>query len=276
MLGTDFSVRHLDVAGWSTRVLEAGAGAPLILLPGTGGHLEAYAQNIGYFAARGYRVVAYDYPGHGYTTHATTDLELGHYVAHLDALLDALDIPRAHLNGESLGGWVAVKYAVAHPDRVQRMVLNTPGGAMSRPEVMERLRSLSQHAADEPSEANIRARLEWLMADNATVTDELVAVRRTIYSREGFATSMRHILCLQQPEVRARNVITDDELAGLDIPTLVVWTSDDPSGPAKTGMHIAEVLPHGRFELISGAGHWPQWEQADKFNHLVDSFLNPA
>lgn len=275
LAGSEFSLGHVQAGEWSTRVLQAGPGdgQPLVLAPGTGGHLEAYARNIAYFADRGFRVVAYDYPGHGYTTHATKDLELPDYVTHLDALLDALGIEKAHISGESLGGWVAVKYAVAHPDRVLGLALNTPGGAISRAETMETIRRLSQAAADDPSEANIRARLEWLMADNSSVTEELVAMRRQIYAREGFAESMRHILCLQDLEIRTRNAITDDELKSIEHPALVVWTSDDPSGPAATGMHMAEVLPNGRFELITGAGHWPQWEQADKFNELVSDFL---
>jgi len=278
LAGLDFSLTHVQAGEWSTRVLLAGPadGTPLVLAPGTGGHIEAYARNIAFFAGRGFRVVAYDYPGHGYTTHTTRDLELPDYVAHLDALLDALSIKAAHISGESLGGWVAVKYAVAHPDRVLRLALNTPGGAISRAETMERIRTLSQAAADDPTDANIRARLEWLMADNSSVTDELVAMRQQIYARKGFAESMRHILCLQDLEIRTRNAITDDELKSIDHPTLVVWTSDDPSGPAATGMHMAEVLPNGRFELISGAGHWPQWEQAETFNELVAGFLSAS
>lgn len=272
---TEFRLTRVQVGRWSTRVLVAGPedGAPLILAPGTGGHLEAYARNIAYLADQGFRVVAYDYPGHGYTTHTDTDLELADYVEHLDGLLDALGISAAHISGESLGGWVAVKYAVAHPDRVLRMVLNTPGGAISRAETMEQIRTLSQAAADDPTPENIRKRLEWLMADNSSVTGELVAMRRQIYARPGFADSMRHILCLQDLEIRTRNAITDDELASVKHPTLVVWTSDDPSGPAATGMHMAEVLRNGRFELITGAGHWPQWEQPDTFNTLVTEFL---
>lgn len=275
LAGTDFTLSRVQVGRWSTRVLDAGPEeAPaLILAPGTGGHLEAYARNIAHFAEHGLRAIAYDYPGHGYTTHADADLELPDYVAHLDGLLDALDISAAHISGESLGGWVAVKYAVAHPDRVLRLVLNTPGGAISRAETMEQIRGLSQHAADNPTPENIRTRLEWLMADNSSVTDELVAMRQQIYARPGFADSMRHILCLQDLEIRTRNAITDDELKGIEHPVLVVWTSDDPSGPAATGMHMAEVLPDGRFALITGAGHWPQWEQADTFNKLVTGFL---
>jgi 2-hydroxy-6-oxonona-2,4-dienedioate hydrolase len=266
------TVEYIDVGRWRTRVLQAGSGQPVVLMPGTGGHLEAYAHNIGPLAEH-FRVIAYDYPGHGYTTHATADLELPDYVEHLAGLLDALGIDTAHLNGESLGGWVAVKFAATHPARTGKLVLNTPGGTMARPEVMERIRRLSQNAADDPSEAHVRARLEWLMAKPDTVTDELVAIRRAIYARPGFAESMRHILCLQDPEIRRRNLVTDEELAAVPQGALVVWTSDDPSGPAAAGMDMAEKIPGGRFEYIRDAGHWPQWEQRELFNRLVIDFL---
>ena len=269
------TVDYLDVGPWRTRVLQAGAGEPLVLMAGTGGHLEAYAHNIAPLAEH-FRVIAYDYPGHGYTTHATADLELSDYVEHLVGLLDALGVERPHLTGESLGGWVAVKFAAAHPDRTGRILLNTPGGTMARPEVMTRIRTLSQAAADNPTDANIRARLEWLMASPETVTDELVAIRRTIYGRPGFAESMKHILCLQDPDVRRRNLVSDAELAAVPNGALVVWTSDDPSGPAGVGMDMAEKIPDGRFEYIAGAGHWPQWEQRETFNKLALGFLTGA
>jgi 2-hydroxy-6-oxonona-2,4-dienedioate hydrolase len=265
-------VHYVDVGPWRTRVFEAGAGETLVLMPGTGGHLEAYAHNIAALAEH-FRVLAYDYPGHGYTTHAKADLEIDIYVEHLAGLLDAFGVAKAHLNGESLGGWVAVKFAAAHPERVGKMVLNTPGGTMASPEVMDKIRGLSQAAADDPSKERIRARLEWLMADPAVVTDELVAIRRAIYSRPGFAESMRHILCLQDPDVRRRNMITDTDLSAVPGPTLVIWTSDDPSGPAGAGLDMAEKITGGRFELINDAGHWPQWEQRETYNRTVVNFL---
>jgi 2-hydroxy-6-oxonona-2,4-dienedioate hydrolase len=166
-----------------------------------------------------------------------------------------------------------VKFAARYPGRVDRLVLNTPGGTMATPEVMERIRSLSQAAADEPSDERIRARLEWLMADPRAVTDELVAIRRGVYGRPGFAESMRHILCLQDPEIRRRNLVTGDELAAVTAPTLVIWTSDDPSGPAKAGLDMAERIPAGEFRLIENAGHWPQWEQQEEFDRIVLEFL---
>ncbi|MER7274653.1 alpha/beta fold hydrolase [Dactylosporangium sp. NPDC000244] len=270
-----FRMHTVPVGPWSTRVLEAGTGRPLVLLHGTGGHLEAYARNVPALAEH-FRVVAYDLPGHGGTTLAARDLELADYTAHLLGLLDALGIERAHLSGESLGGWVAVKFAAAHPGRVDRLVLNTPGGTMATPEVMARIRTLSQEAADDPTEQRIRARLAWLMADPASVTDELVAIRQALYAQPGFAASMRHLLCLQDPEVRRRNLITPAELAAVTAPTVVVWTSDDPSGPAAAGLEMAERLPHGRFALIDRAGHWPQWEQPDAFHRILLEHLAVA
>ncbi|WP_194903807.1 alpha/beta fold hydrolase [Catenulispora rubra] len=272
LAGTDYSIRHVPVGPWSTRVLESGSGTPLILMHGTGGHLEAFTKNVPALAAE-YRVIAYDYPGHGWTTTAGADLEIDDYIDHLIGLMDTLGVQRAHLSGESLGGWVAVKFAARYPDRVGRLVLNTPGGTMATPEVMERIRALSQAAADDPSQERVRTRLEWLMADPGSVTDELVTIRREIYSRPGFAESMRHILCLQDPEIRRRNLVTDDELAAVTAPTLVIWTSDDPSGPAKAGLDMAERIPSGEFRLIEDAGHWPQWEQQKQFDQIVLEFL---
>lgn len=270
--GLDHTIRHVQVGEWSTRVLEAGTGEPVVLMHGTGGHLEAFTRNIRALAER-FRVVLYDFPGHGWSTLSTRDLEIHDYVDHLVGLLDALGLERVHLSGESLGGWVAVKFAARHPERVGRMVLNTPGGTMATPEVMERIRSLSQAAADDPSPERIRARLEWLMASPSSVTDELVDIRRGVYGRPGFARSMRHILCLQDPEVRRRNLITDAELAAVAAPTMVVWTSNDPSGPAGAGIDMAERIADGRFQLIEDAGHWPQWEQQERFDRIVLDFL---
>lgn len=114
------------------------------------------------------------------------------------------------------------------------------------------------------------------MADPRSVTDELVAIRRGVYSRLGFSRSMRHILCLQDPEIRRRNLVTDGELAAVTAPALVIWTSDDPSGPAKAGLDMAERLPAGEFRLISNAGHWPQWEQRELFDQIMLEFLGRA
>ena len=269
------ALRYVEVGRWRTRVLEAGSGPALLLMHGTGGHLEAYARNIAALA-RARRVIAYDYPGHGYTTHAVSDLEIADYVAHARGLMDELGIASADICGESLGGWVGMMLASQHPQRVRRLVLNTPGGTMSNPEVMGRIRTLSQDAADHPTAEKIRSRLAWLMADPASVTEELVQVRQAIYAQPTFATSMRHILCLQDEQIRRRNLVSDQHLRAITAPTRVIWTSDDPSGPAAEGRRLTAELAQADFALIEGAGHWPQWERPEDFDRIVTAFLAEA
>src|SRR3984885_9130086 len=135
---TQHQLRFVDVEGVRTRVLEAGSGPALVLLHGTGGHLEAYSRNIAALAGD-FRVIAYDMVGHGWSDLPDRPYTVDVLSAHLTGLMDALAIPRAHLSGESLGGWVAAWTAAHQPDRVGRMVLNTPGNIANKPEVMKRL-----------------------------------------------------------------------------------------------------------------------------------------
>jgi len=80
---------------------------------------------------------------------------------------------------------------------------------------------------------------------------------------------------INNPEraIRRRNLVTGAELAAITAPTLVIWTSDDPSGPAQAGLDMARRIPAGEFRLIEGAGHWPQWEQREEFDAAVLEFL---
>jgi 2-hydroxy-6-oxonona-2,4-dienedioate hydrolase len=114
------------------------------------------------------------------------------------------------------------------------------------------------------------------MADPRSVTDELVEVRRAIYARDGFADSVRHVLCLVDEETRRRNLLTDEELAAIEAPSLVLWTSDDPSAPVAVGEEMAAKIAGAEFAYIAGAGHWPQWEQPDAYHEIVLPFLAGA
>ena len=148
------TLRWVQVGDWDTRVLEAGQGNPeaLVLMHGTGGHLEAYTHNIAALrrALPRHRLRL---PGARLgTTHAKADLELDTYVEHLAGLLDELGIDKAHLNGESLGGWVAIKFAAAHPQRVAKTACSTPQAApWPHPRSWSASAASRQAAADDPS-----------------------------------------------------------------------------------------------------------------------------
>jgi len=273
--GVPISQRWVEAGGIRTRLLESGDAADelVLFLHGTGGHAEAYIRNLGPHG-QSRHAVAMDLIGHGFSQLATEPLEIPHYVEHVIALLDTLGVERAVISGESLGGWVAARIALDHPERIRRLVLNTTGGTRADPVVMERIRSLSMRAVEDPSWEFVRERLEWLMADPASVNDDLVATRQAIYAQPGMIESMRATLALQDMEIRTRNLIGDDELARITTPTLVLWTSHDPTAPAAEGRRIAGIIPGAQFALMEDCGHWPQYESADEFNRIHQQFLD--
>ncbi|MCW2990968.1 MAG: 2-hydroxy-6-oxo-6-phenylhexa-2,4-dienoate hydrolase [Solirubrobacterales bacterium] len=276
LMDVGFRQAFVDAGGIRTRVIEAGDGPALVLLHGTGGHAEAYLRNIRALSAR-FRVIAYDMVGHGYTDRPDEPYTLDVYSDHLVALLDALGIERAHLSGESLGGWVAAWFAQAHPERVDRLILTTPGNVTSKPETMRRIRESTLLAVTEASPETVRVRLEWLFAPETKhlVSDELVAVRLAIYSQPGYEQAMRNILVLQEPETRARYAWSPDWTGRIAAPTLIIWTSDDPTGTYDEGELLEQWIPGSRLVNIEGAGHWPQWERPEDFHRLHEEFLTP-
>lgn len=274
LMEAGFAQSWVDAGGIRTRVLEAGQGPPLVLLHGTGGHAEAYLRNLRTLARR-FRTIVYDLVGHGFTDGPDVPYTLDVYSDHLLALLGALDIDRAHLSGESLGGWVAAWFSSLHPERVDRLILTTPGNITSKPETMERIRESTLRAVAEASPETVRARLEWLFAprNRALVTDELVAVRLAIYGRPGYERTMRNILVLQEHDVRARYAWKADWTGRIAAPTLIIWTSEDPTGTYQEGQLLHGWIAGSRLVNIDGAGHWPQWERPDEFDRLHEEFL---
>lgn len=277
LMNTGFTQRFVDVDGVSTRVIEAGSGDPLILLHGTGGHAEAYLRNLAALSRR-FHVLAYDMVGHGFSGKPDHPYTLDVYAAQLEGLLDVLGADRAHLSGESLGGWVAAWFAAAHPERVDRLVLTTPGNIISKPETMRVIRESTMRAVTEASAETVRTRLEWLFAPGTRhlVTDELVAVRLAIYTLPGAEQAMRNVLVLQDPEVRARYGWAEEWTSRIQAPTLIIWTSDDPTGTYEEGEMLAGWIPGSRLVNVDGAGHWPQWEVPETFDRLHLEFLEPA
>ncbi|UOD81227.1 alpha/beta fold hydrolase [Paenarthrobacter ureafaciens] len=268
------TLEYVQVGPWRTRVLTVGAGEQtLVLLNGTSGHIEAWTHNIRALAKK-YKVIGYDYPGHGYSTLAEADLEIPDYEEHLLNLLDVLGLDKVHLLGESLGGWIAIKFAAHHPERLHTIVLSAPGGRMVASKSMDRVSPVSRKAVEDPSYENVKARLQVVIHDPEQITDELVEVRRAIYGRPDFITSMEHIMALQVPDIRARNQVTKEDYAAIPVPALLVWTDHEPTGGVATGETLAAAIPDGEFALIRNAAHWPQWEDPTTFNEKALDFLS--
>jgi len=272
--GCEYSQGYLQAGDIRTRYLHAGNNSlpPLILLHGVGGHAETYTRNLQSHAEH-FDTYSIDMVGHGYSSKPDYDYEVDAYVEHLRSVIDTLGFDRIYLSGESLGGWVAARFALKYPQRLERMVLNTCGGATLNPEVMQRITSLTMAAVSEPTWATVKARLEWLMADPATVTDDLVACRQAIYQQPGMLEAMSRIMCLQETEIRQRNNLTDTEWSAIETKTLVLWTDKDPTAAVTVGEKIANLIPNAKFALMTACGHWPQFEDPSTFNRIHLDFL---
>ena len=273
LAGTDLTLDHVDAGGVPTRSLRTGAGEEhVVFLHGTSGHLEAFTRNL---RAHGehYRCHAIDMLGHGYTGKPDFPYEIARYRDHLLAYLDAQGIEKAHIVGESLGGWVGARAAIDDPDRIASLQLLCAGGTVANPEVMARIRTSTRRAVETDDIELTRSRMRLLMADPADATEELVEVRHAIYHQPDFVANIDNLLCLQDLETRLRNVLTPEDLAQITVPTLVVWGRDNPFGdvPEAAAMHAA--IPGSELVLFDACGHWPQHEKATEYNELSLAFL---
>ncbi|MBN9429318.1 MAG: alpha/beta fold hydrolase, partial [Burkholderiales bacterium] len=172
-----------------------------------------------------------------------------------------------------------IAHALAHPQRVRSLVLNTTGGVKLPAEMLQEgdlqaLRERSIAAISNPTAESVRKRLEWLMASPDRVTDELVELRLAYYSDPAVQQGLRNVFNTQlDPVFRNQYELTAEQLKALRCPSLVLWTDKNPHRDAEAGRRIAQQIPNSRFHLIENAAHWPQWEAPQVHDRLVKQFL---
>jgi 2-hydroxy-6-oxonona-2,4-dienedioate hydrolase len=266
---------------YTTRVIEMGEGEPLLLVHGTGGHAENYIRNIAPLA-RHFRVIAIDLLWHGRSQTAGFVSEvLPPLVDQLRDVLDTLKIDRAHVEGQSLGGWAVMLFAIAHPKRLSKLIVTTPMGyrpdAAAVPGYVEPnqvpLRDNTLAVLREPNYANIKSRLERIVFDPAVVTDESIRVRQTFYNDPAVNEVQRQLTVnYLGGEDPRRHVVTDAMAKRILAPTLVYWGEKNFIPPA-VGQHLARTIPNARFFSAPATGHWAQFENFEVHNREVLRFL---
>ena len=277
--GVEFKQSYYNAGGVMTRAIEAGDGPPLIFLHGTGGHAEAYLKNIEAHAKH-FHVYAIDMVGHGYTDAPDISYEMQCYVDFMGDFLDAIGAEKASISGESLGATVASWYALAHPERINKIVMNT--GTMLPPDAegakeLQDLLERSRKATGSPDREMIRQRIRWLMHRDEDVTDEIVEVRYQIYQQPGRAAVIRKIAeesigALLDP-VQQDKWYKPELLQQLSVPTLVLWTRYNPGQLVHLAEESASLIPNSELIVLENSAHWPQWEEAEEFNRVHIEYL---
>jgi 4,5:9,10-diseco-3-hydroxy-5,9,17-trioxoandrosta-1(10),2-diene-4-oate hydrolase len=257
---------------------------PVVLLHGGGpGATGAsnYVRNIDAFAGAGYRVLVPDTPGYGGSSKRLDQSDpFGDLAVFVRGLLDALEVERAHLVGNSYGGAAALRLALDRPDRVSRLVLMGPGGIGTTRALPTKGLSalLSYYGGEGPSREKLRSFIhDHLVYDASDVPEDLIELRyRASVDPEVVASpplrrpsgpgALRTAMRMDFTRYRAR-------LARCQVPTLVIWGTEDRVNRPSGGAYLARALPDCDLYLLARTGHWAQYEQAPRFNKLVLDWL---
>jgi 4,5:9,10-diseco-3-hydroxy-5,9,17-trioxoandrosta-1(10),2-diene-4-oate hydrolase len=255
---------------------EAGQGPALVLLHGSGPGVSGWSNFRGNFPvfAGQFRTVVMDMPGFGRSERPELDRAYPRVAADgLARLLDGIGIEKANLLGNSMGGYVALEFALAYPERVERMVLMGPGGLAVNilgPDPSEGARRLGDFMMA-PSKAAMEAWVDTMVANKAVVDDGLIEERLANAMAPGALESAIAIFSSlgQHPEP----VPMWARLKAIKARTLITWGRDDRMLPVEGALMGFRQLPNAELHIFSKCGHWAQVERKDEFERLVIEFL---
>jgi pimeloyl-ACP methyl ester carboxylesterase len=251
------------VHGHKLAYYEAGKGSAVILIHGLGADSHHWTANIEALS-QNFRVIALDQIGYGQSDKPLMRYTVENFCDYLHGFLQALKIPKTSLVGNSLGGWVALDFAIRHPQMVEKLVLVDAAGL--RPTVAlkmpdggpETLSLLNTHWFFDLMEAN----QEW-----ATIDLGPNAFERHVQNGDSYtvASSVAEMITGREFE--------DKKLDKVHIPTLIIWGRDDVLIPLPMGEQLHQGIAGSQMIVIEGTGHIPMVGKPAEFNEAVRKFL---
>lgn len=263
--------RTVRAAGIATNYHDEGSGRPVLLIHGSGPGVTAWANwRLTLPAlAQVCRPIAPDIVGFGYTERpegARYGREL--WLQHLVGFMDAMDLSKVDVIGNSFGGALALWLASTYPERVGKIVLM---GSVGVP--FELTPGLDAVWGYQPSRQNMHDLLRTFAFDHSLLSDTLAESRYQASIRPGYQETFSQMF----PAPRQRGIdalaVPDEKLSALQHPALVVHGREDRVIPTSTSERLFRRLPHAELHMFPGCGHWVQIEKAERFNQLVTNFL---
>ena len=252
-----------QAVGWKVRALRVAgpeAATPLLLIHGFGGDLLSWQFNQPALAAHR-TVVAIDLPGHGGSSKDVADGDVATLAAMVVSAMDALDLPRAHLAGHSLGGAIALQVAATHKDRVASVTLVCSAGL--GPDIaMTYIDGFI--AADRRKD--MKPFLEMLFATPEIVSRDMIDDILKYKRLDGVGAALTTIAGAVFAGGR-QTMLFADRFEGLGVPVLAVAGAEDRIIPAAHSKTVA------RHQVVAGAGHMVHIEKPDEVNRLLEGFL---
>jgi pimeloyl-ACP methyl ester carboxylesterase len=220
-----------------------GGGIPLVLVHGLGDRGEAWAPMLKRLKRAGFHVYAPDLLGYGRSPKpADGDYSVGGQEKYVADFIQALGLQKTDVGGWSLGGWIALKLALDHPDMVDRVVVYDPAGL--------NFELNDPRGLFEPKTTDNVQRLFSKMEPDAKPIPMFVRrdILRSIQSNQ--STIDRNITAAQ-----TRQDLLDGRLGSLREPLLIVWGADDQLIPLVVGERMHQLVPGSELDVLPGCGH---------------------
>jgi pimeloyl-ACP methyl ester carboxylesterase len=293
--GVDAETAFIEIDEPPSRVhlTAAGSGEPLLMVHGGNSVSMSWGPLMPLLTPR-FRLLMPDRPGCGLTgpfDYRGVDLR-AHGAAFLRSVLDSLGLEPVAVVGNSMGGFFAMSLAIAHPDRVSRLVLlGEPAGADGHPRLFHRLvgtRGLNAllyaTALRPPADATGARRglaKAGLVADPSRVSDTLLSCFSAAAQLPGAVRSWRTMVerafvppgwGLFAKRTAATHSLMPD-LHRLTAPTLFLWGDKDPLGTPDAGRALAEQMPNAQVRVVADASHLVWLDQPESCAQAMTAFL---
>ena len=235
------------------------ADRPIVLVHGLGGRSEDWTPMIEGLARNGYHVYALDLLGFGRSAHPDVNYNLSIEEHVLSQFINSQQLVQPDLAGWSMGGWVSMSYALAYPNRVQRLLLYDSAGIAFTSKM-----PLSMFVPQTPAQlAELRS---YLSPHPKPIPDYAVRDILRIVHKNGWV--------IQRGLASANTDLLDGKLDELHMPVMIVWGSEDRLIPLAIGIKMHQEIPQSVLEVANGCGHLAAEECASKVLPQTVQFLN--
>lgn len=251
---------------------------PVVLLHGTFSSLYTWNAWVEHLKNH-HKIIRMDLAGFGLTgPHPTNDYSLGVYLEFLEEFLNELKINKCILAGNSLGGEIAWRYSLNHPEKVQKLNLidaagypikmkNLPLQEVPLSFIWLRIPWVRELSVKFSTPEVIRNSLKFLYGDTSAVSDDLVKLYFDMANRIGNREAITERMESFGKEAPY------EKIPSIEIPTLILWGKKDRLIPVENAFKFHDDLPNSQLTVFPGAGHMPMEEIPQKSLEAVENFL---